>query len=412
MLYHRHTFPRSTPNGAVNQPMFLDFANAFGSYAALEFLKAGNSMPGIPVGGREPGKVNVNAVFDVNLLNAVLDPQKGNRFTTVQTAAIGNALLQSRSPHYASASTMQQRIRSTVSETSASPNDNPIQGIQGLNPFFQDATILRPNPPTTVPASMFSNPNAQLTLEHPYSQYEPLRKGWNNFTTVGDSFLLLFTIGFFEVENDAPYNVTNQPRLGKEAFSVAPGDLRQAYATIIDRSQIYTSIVNSAGTGTTSYTDPNNTAAKPWQAKLSDDAHIGSKQIVVEADLTDDGTGTDNYARIYIEGASIKVKRGNFIYIGTGEATTALGSNGDGELFQVSTDMMAISQKSILDPAGNVTAQPSRVVLKLNGTLNRSHPAGSPVRNAQLGNPGPAPNLTFEHLRARGVVPYLIKLDP
>lgn len=86
---------------------------------------------------------------------------------------------------------------------------------------------------------------------HPYHQAEMVRKLLNNSTTVSNAFAVHITVVWYEVRTDAAGNpltydegtLGGQPvrrtLLGREAFRETPGDLRQQYFAVIDRSNCW-----------------------------------------------------------------------------------------------------------------------------------------------------------------------------
>src|SRR5579871_3295957 len=51
-------------------------------YRIFEFLETGNRTLGASIGGRVPGKININTLWDVETLKALCDPQSANNFGT------------------------------------------------------------------------------------------------------------------------------------------------------------------------------------------------------------------------------------------------------------------------------------------------------------------------------------------
>src|SRR5262249_28511577 len=80
---------------------------------------------------------------------------------------------------------------------------------------------------------------------HPYQTYEPLRKAMNSFTTVSDIFLVVMTVGFFEVRQGSGVDPNNAAILGKEVYDRVPGDMRSQHVAVIDRSRLVASYANN-----------------------------------------------------------------------------------------------------------------------------------------------------------------------
>src|SRR5207244_5955957 len=68
-------------------------------YRFFEFLDSSNRAAGVAPGGRVPGKVNINTVWDLETLLALCDPEPGNSnaFDAMAVMNIFNALVQQRS---------------------------------------------------------------------------------------------------------------------------------------------------------------------------------------------------------------------------------------------------------------------------------------------------------------------------
>jgi hypothetical protein len=114
-------------------------------------------------------------------------------------------------------------------------------------------TLLRVNPANGVPLVWSANANAT----HPYLQAEMARKMFNNVTTVSNAFAVSITVVFHEVRQDpagplsvddkayppgvytvAPTATATPTRflIGREAYQDVPGDLRQQFYAVVDRS--------------------------------------------------------------------------------------------------------------------------------------------------------------------------------
>jgi hypothetical protein len=422
--YHRHT--RYWQGGSMvgTQPLLrhagaqgLQFQNL---YKAFDLIQAGNNMINVPLGGREPGKVNINMMNSQAVFNAVLDPQEGNSF--YGTAFAANPMLttggidvwtnlNTQQLNQTCARTPNGLPRATIDETGIAGGDRPFKGFGGS--INIDETLFRYThntntpPPGTVVAPIFQNNVA--TANHPYFQQEPLRKMWNSTTTVSDSFLVLMTIGFFEVINDGPYTLANQPILGKELFERIPGDLRGQFAAVVDRSNISRdpNLHNMAGT--------RGFGSVQRQLKLMRDAHPNTTTIVVEARP---GPSANQFT-VYDNGQALVLSAtaGNPIPLRIGYGD--LSGTGDGETIKATGATQY--QMATLDNAGNVvmTNVPGHVQLTLAAGLTRFHAAGTRVGNSVVGHPGPNESLPQPFGLAQpaysyhnGVVPYFTKIDP
>lgn len=371
-------------------------------------------LPGAPLGGREPGRINVNTMDSVSVLSAVLDPQPGNGFTATNPTFVTNAWGQS----FVTAAPLGTRIartqngvpRMTIYEaaTPTGTEDRPfVWGSGNWSLASTDGLLSRRTTTTATDPLVFGNSAA--SGGHPYLVAEPMRKAWNHLTPVSDTFLVLMTVGFFEVTatNPAmPISVTNQPIFGAELFDKVPGDLRVQFAGVIDRSQL-------------AIADPANPTVPapeaPFQTKLTTDIATNSTAFGIEAAfvatggvLPDGTTATVDTAVLYGDGQRrfVTIPNGTAtrLRVGYGDKDT---NTGDGEWLTVN----AVAQRVIPTGAGNVPV-PGEVALTLAAVPTRFHGAGSLVSNAVYGNPGPQPGVRLPDLQRRGLVPYFTRLEP
>jgi hypothetical protein len=413
-LYHYHT--RANDLAATTLPLLLDTVNQPYLYKALEFLTCGSLLPNTPVGWREPGKMNINGFTREELLQAAADAQSTNKFTAIPHVqnAFG-ALLSSRSPGVGLPTPVPVGTpRSTFSETGVPTDDHPITAFGGglfpVKTTTLNETILRSGSNMVI-----SRTAAEYTNDHPYTNYEMLRKTWNSLNTVSDSFLVIMTVSFFEVENSATYSVLAPPVLGREVYSVTPGDLRVQFAGILDRSNLAMSV--APGTGVLSY---GMTATiqdtDPWQIKVVEDVHPGATSICVEATFVGPSSAYVNRlgtSHGLTPGASYRLGHGN------GSLTTPVNQqNGDGEIVRILPigGPVPITQRELPKPDNTPDPVPNQVKLLIDtGTtpIARFHAAGSPLSATILGNPGPQQNKpTLEQLRQRQLMPYFTRLLP
>ena len=220
-------------------------------YRALEVLQVKSRVHDTPVGGRVAGKVNVNTLWDRKVFDALLDQNAGSGFTALEVDTMWTEFVQSRTPAYpAVGATADESATPTAPATAL---DRPFKSFGA--PVFAasgnrvgdsgiDDTLLRqfPTDPTATNRHLlFSGQQAT----HPYQKAEPLRKILNNVTTTTDTFLLIYTVSFFEVRNPIQPNEQYYPAkngvpvvLGKEVYREVPGDLRTQFVAVLDRSNL------------------------------------------------------------------------------------------------------------------------------------------------------------------------------
>jgi hypothetical protein len=345
--YNQHVHSPNALHGNLLDPAFL--ANG---YKAFDVLTVGSRLPGVPLGGREPGLVNVNTVNDPRIGSALLDPHAGNSFNLAWANTAWAGLTTSRTPAAIPALT-----------------DKPFQPGTCPMTTSMEQTLLRSNGTGT--PTLFNI--APTNGSHEYFRAEPLRKVMNNVTTVTDGFLVVWTVGFFEVES---VNGSG-PVIGKELYERVPGDLRSQFAAVVDRSMVTVDANPSTKLG-----------PKPWETKTTADAHPGTTTLVVQ------GTVNGNSLSVWLDGQQYSSL--GQMWLGLGNA--ALGT-GDGELVTASNAAPG--------------PYPGQVTLTITPT-NFYHGGGARLSNALLGAPAPAQVTAFNPADPanRHIVPYYIRLQP
>lgn len=258
--------PPTTPP-SVNQLPFGHRAPWFDParrlYRFLEFVETQNRMAGMTSGGRIPGKININTVWDPQILMALCDPQPSNNFLPAdifnpQFPAQPNmrydpntlfgSLIRQRSPglsDWTLSGTNQPKPTITA-------NDRPFwslaHGFGPQQPQFPtglgiESTLLRSfdgqsglrrlfELPDVVPNATMPGPRD--ALYHPYVKDELLTKVYNNLTTRSNVFAMWLTVGFFQVFDDTVFPNKLGPELG-----LAQGqNVRHHMFAIIDRSAL------------------------------------------------------------------------------------------------------------------------------------------------------------------------------
>jgi hypothetical protein len=171
-------------------------------YRFLEFVDAGYRMNGVPQDGQVPGKININTIWDEEVLQAILDAQPNSSFQAVNSGGFNGTIvqqlfqqmMQSRSPQGRPAGESVDKpfkpLSTPYTGTAAMPNDG--SGVE--------ATILRqPGGALLFDTKSTDATSVPVIPNHPYVKFELLSKLFNNVTTRSNVFAVWLTVGFFEV---------------------------------------------------------------------------------------------------------------------------------------------------------------------------------------------------------------------
>ncbi len=225
---HRAPFFVRNPANAAE----LQMVQSARIFRALEYLTVGDRSLYPGTGGRIPGKVNINTVFDPEVLDALIDapPQTGpggNFFTQQAVSEIWNKLQARRSATFGGTSTTgdQPIYPLAVPITPAGDQQYPGAG-QGIG--LVD-TILGGTFTPQQPTSFASG----VDQSHPYVANELLTKISSHLTTRSNVFAVFVTVGFFEVMDDS----TRPVKLGAE-MKLGGRTIRHRMFSLIDRTQL------------------------------------------------------------------------------------------------------------------------------------------------------------------------------
>lgn len=408
-----------------------------GLFRALDLIRAKPWGAGGGVGGRVQGRVNLNTIQDVRVLMALLDPPdtagtNGNAFDTAAVQLLWEALINPATP---TAGVPYRTVaRATADEAGFDPNpanttpanlakrhyvptpgptvdddptnpnadrpfrlfgaaDLPQGGVVGAAPGgvgLQD-TLLRTDPATGRP--IIDNPSQA----HPYLRAEMARKLLNNATAVSNVFAVHVTVVWHEVRQEGGAaaffdegTLGGQPvrrqLLGKEVFRETPGDMRQQYFAIVDRSNL---LLQADPAQPTKFASPPVVVEKPVFTALEVQADAGATTITVPA-VADPNSGA---ASAPSDGVLVPLA-GSTLVIGTGA---------NAEVRQV-----AMAANPVPGPGGGSVS-----VLTLSAALALPHAAGEQVSNGLAGHPG------YQKVSVvgtgtspfRGVVPYVQRVS-
>lgn len=285
--------PLNTSLGSAPSP---NNANDVRLYRALGLLDVRERTLGMPFGGRIPGRVNINTIWD-SQVGTITSPASAtfsalcaidasiNYNSQANVDAIWSYLAGAKAnilpantntlylpawtpgPGLAPATWLRdQPFVSAANYTTAliTPNNqnlNPpipttaIEQELGSGAFPQPA-VTPPNPayptatnnreqgiqqtilglPGLVPGAF--PPSGADKQVHPYLRNELLNKLYNNTTTRSNTFAVYCTIGYFQVTNSGPYSAVNRPLLGQELGIGDGTNIRHKFYAIVDRTNL------------------------------------------------------------------------------------------------------------------------------------------------------------------------------
>jgi hypothetical protein len=198
-------------------------------------------------GGRVPGKLNLNTVFDAEIFNALCDASIGNNFK--QSPDVDNmfpvfgGLIRQSSPPFSNTTIDQPSIGNALAQFPASDPQYPNTNGSGIN-----RTLFRPGSPSNPGVGFFEPSSFAGANAHPYQRYELLNKIFNNTTSRSNVFAVWLTVGFFEC--DATGTILG-PEIGKSEGK----SIRHRMFAIVDHTGLAvpraaTNLASQSNTGT------------------------------------------------------------------------------------------------------------------------------------------------------------------
>jgi hypothetical protein len=402
-------------------------------YRCLEMLGGRDRTEGAAFAARIQGRVNLNAFWDWEIMQAVADakpagdPTAGNFFdqSTVNGVLTGTSLTtgfwNQRSPYIDP--TTGARAPSTTLPTPttgdrvfwplAVPNPGPVAMNPNGDAQFLPAgrglnrTILRDND-YTQPSLPLLNvaANPPQVPQHPYIQNEMLQKTYGHYTTRGNVFAVFVTTGFFLVRADPAVDFTGAdqyrpPLLGTEVDTT----LRHQFFAIVDRTNLTIDQDPAKGGRIQGNRpvffpfapiDPNNNFNPLTVTNVADAAKVPVTITVPSYGVGPNGgilvrDTIDHYGRDFDQA----------------------GTNSTGEVFEI---LPGINQQLFIDVGSRAEAcTVLNIVNAAAGQItvltNFRHHAGCAVCTQQLGNPGPQPlPIDYESPPYSGVVPFRVIL--
>ncbi len=295
----------------------------------LEFVRC-RPLSDAPPGGRLPGLININTLWDPEVFLAACDPQVANNFTLddlYRPPGSGAGEDNPSDPQSVFGKMLSVRTPNLLTGGVLGPDDRPFLGLAA--PFTEaggeqypagaglDSTLLRRfdvngarrllQPPLPPPESQEA---------HPAFQTEMLSKVLNHFTTRSHVFAVWLTVGFFEVTDLEARPV----KLGAEVGRAQGRQVRTHLFAVVDRSRM--ALFTTGATNAVAAPGPAEVTPKemsgqtpsgrPWAIRpgtmLTVGASADEETIVVSA--TTATTFTANFTRPHAADAAL-VCRGN-----------------------------------------------------------------------------------------------------
>jgi predicted RNA-binding protein with TRAM domain len=218
------TYGVSYPNGQLVNWRDPDL----GLYRALDFLQTKNRFYAGGFGARTPGKVNINTIWDKEILDCVAYARSCNYFGDTEVTQLWSNLQTKRGTNMPAV----RSFGTPNAEAATSPYSIAASAVPKISPYIQnsgpDETLLK-----LVPATTSNSAPDQVRFRN-----ELLSRLINVTTTRSNVFAVWATIGYFEVENDGPYTPSNPARLGKEIGSDQGQVSRDRFFFVLDRSKL------------------------------------------------------------------------------------------------------------------------------------------------------------------------------
>jgi hypothetical protein len=335
-------------------------ASAARIYRLFEVFDAQVPIQFAPIGGRTPGRININSVWDVETLLALGDPNLSNFFSQPDVLDFYNGLIASRNPGGGG-----------VPVGMPGPSDRPFKGyatpVTAAGTGIED-TLLRPDPANpnkllfeALPNA--ANPNAGVYSNgHPYLKYEFLKKICNSVTTRSNVFAVFLTVGFFE----------NAGGVWQEIGLSTNTQKRHRMFAIIDRTNVSIDINQPPGV-----------------------LKQGPRPFFLTSfsDVTAPGPAT------------IQVPATSGVYEGIPWQITAAAPNNvlvvDTGLRQEVITVTAVVPPPPPGPDGSPTGYG-----QISANFAKPHTLGFSISNVLPGNPGPQPRFEMRNPNYQGVVRY------
>ena len=298
-------------------------------YRIFEFLETHALAAGVPSspGGRIPGKININTIWDPETLLSLCDPQTSNNFSAGDLylpLGIGPGFDYVNHPQSLYWRLMAARTPNLLTGGGLGPDDRPLLGgAAGATPpgdpqYPQgggiERTLLR-SFDGSGSRRLFQPPDA-VAGNHPYLRDQLLTKVFNHLTTRSNVFAVWLTVGFFEVTDET----TRPVKLGAEIGRSEGRHIRHRMFAIVDRSELAivrmaagsAVAVPGAATVRVAATSGIGAGGQPWSISVGCTLAVDTadnEESVVVTDVTPT-TFTATFTRPHDKGFVIR-RRGN-----------------------------------------------------------------------------------------------------
>jgi len=368
-------------------------------YRAIELLQTRNRTLGMGFGGRIPGKVNINTIWEDSgskapTLNALAAPNEGSpgnaNFFTVDDIRTRHwpAIVGQRSPMIGNPSGNGAWTSSPTGLTDKPFMPASVGYTDGNDPQFKNQGL----------ASTLLDPTYTRATQgdpHPYTQLDLLNKIYNNTTTRSNTFIVYCTIGYFEVTNSGPYTAANRPKLGAELGRDDGTNIRHKFFAVVDRTNL--TIDNAAATASPPrYLQGEKPVFLSYEPVTTDlknpdpDTSV-TRSVPVRVPATGYNSATGELTGFY-DGVSWSVKAGDNVLVDIGAR-------------QEKVPVTAVSYAGA-GIGGDVTLNFGGAIIHDRGCIIQLRPGKS-----ILGNPGPQPGFNYKDPRYAPVVPFVAQLN-
>jgi hypothetical protein len=300
---------RNSPTGPVRRfnhrvPWFEETNRL---YRLFELLQTHDRAAGVVPGGRVPGQINLNTVWDVETFRALCDPQPGNSFTPADVDQIFARLTALRTPGGRPGPNDRPFLSLAVGP---SPRPGDALYPTGGDPLFPrgsgiNETLLRS-------AAADGGADTRRLLEvpgaaHPYLRDELMTKIFNHVTTRSNVFAVWLTVGFFEVSDDT----TRPVKLGAEFGRAQGRPIRHRMFAVVDRTGLTVFTTRSTTAVTVPPGEPSVSATvRPVQ--MAGTAANGLAWHIRAGSLLVVEPGTDREETVLVTAAGVREFRATF----------------------------------------------------------------------------------------------------